>query len=137
MEQHIKKQLKDIRRQLCKQFEKTPLMGDMTFHLDRLGSMNCEGFDILVTKMWNQYEEELTDERSCWSGVMDFTLGIQIDHKSGDSNGMPMIWKLSVCWGMDGFQNPFEEEEEEEEEDEKEENEEEEEEEEEENEEEE
>jgi hypothetical protein len=68
--------------------------------------MECEEFDTLVNGMCGQYEEELNS--SCWSEVMEFNLEISIDHESGDSNGMPLRWELTVQWGMDGFKNPFE-----------------------------
>jgi len=107
MEQHIEKQLKVIRRKLCKQFDKTPMNGEMEFKVMREPSMVCEDFDSMLNKEWNRFEEALKDGNSCWDGVMDFELGVRIDHDDCDDVGMPLRWYVYAKWNMDGYDNPF------------------------------
>jgi hypothetical protein len=107
MEQHIEKQLKKVKHALFERCQKNPWGDDMEFVITREESMGSEDFDALLSKELNAWKEALEDGRSCWAGVMIYTIEWNIRHDSGDSEGMPLEWDLYVEWSMDGFENPF------------------------------
>lgn len=102
MEAHIEDQLRDMRFKLRKEFNKSPMGGDASIGISRKDSMDWKEFDSLLKKKIEEWEEALTDDRSCWSGVMEYTVNCEAED---DDN--PTEWNITVEWCMDGFDNPF------------------------------
>lgn len=106
LKKSVKEQLKKLKRICVKVFDEYPFHYEMDEVFHRTNEMKCEDFDKYLNKKLEEWKEALNDDRSCWSGIMTFEVDCQIDHETGDKDGMPMEWIVSVRWESD-LGNPF------------------------------